>query len=101
MWQSIDTAPKDKPILGWIDSLDDDCPNCGPLNLCLYHMHLDVGISRSVSGPAVIVWGGSWDDRNYENPGGGYLPDWWFRYGSDFEEVANPTHWVPVQAFPE
>lgn len=94
-WRPMKSAPKDRPILAWCVS---DCcePPCGTgSSLCLFHAHAE-GLSESELGPHVVVWGGSFDDSTWEYPNGAYLPDWWFRFGSDFEEAANPIAWKPI-----
>lgn len=106
LWQPISTAPKDKPILAWCVA---DCgdPACGysenaspdAVNLCLYHGHAE-GLSATGEGLAIVEWGGSWDDSTWEYSGG-WMPDWWFRFGSEFEEAANPTHWMPLPEPPK
>jgi hypothetical protein len=55
-------------------------------------------MGRVTWGPQILVWGGAWAD-SWED-GGGSLPDWWFRAESEFEEAANPTHWMPLPAPP-
>lgn len=97
----MEAAPKDRPILAWCRG---DCvdPQCGYFTgegttLCLYHGHAE-GMSSVGDGPAIIEWGGSWDDSTWEYPNGGWMPDWWFRYGSEFEEAANPVAWMPIEA---
>jgi hypothetical protein len=95
-WQPIESATKDKPILGWcVHEADPYFRENG--DLTLYGAHVE-GLSHVEDGPHVLVWGGGFDDRSYEEPNGGWLPDWWFRSDSDFEIAANPTHWKPIDA---
>lgn len=93
-WQPIATAPKDgAPLLGWcVHGADPYHLSNG--NLTLYGGHTE-GLSHVEDGPHVLVWGGGWDDRTYEHDGG-WMPDWWFQFGSEFEVTANPTHWMPI-----
>lgn len=104
MWQPIKTAPKNRPILGWcVEECGKD--NCalgggGGPNLCLFHAHAE-GLSKCEPGPHVIVWGGAFDDSTWEYPNQASLPDWWFRLGSEFEEAANPTHWMDIPEPPQ
>jgi hypothetical protein len=102
----MDTAPKNQPILAFCASECND-PQCafsaaspdespdGRLRLCLYHGHAE-GMGAVGDGPHVIAWGGAWDDSTWEYPDAGWMPDWWFRFGSDFEEAANPLGWLPI-----
>jgi hypothetical protein len=93
-WQPIATAPKDgMPILGWCVHEAD--PYWEGDRLTLYGAHTE-GLSNVEDGPHVVVWGGGFDDRSYEEPNAAWLPDWWFRYGSEFEQTANPTYWMPI-----
>lgn len=110
-WQPIETAPKDRPILAYCRSGCSE-PRCafsdveyeglkdgkGSYSLCLFHGHAE-GMSTCGDGLQIIEWGGSWDDSTWEYPGGN-MPDWWFRAGSEFEESANPTHWMPLPDAP-
>ena len=94
-WHDMDSAPKDRPILGWCEE-PEYCPDCNANksgNLCLFHAHAE-GMSSAGSGPVVIEWGGAWED-SWED-GGGWLPDWWFRRGSEFEEAARPVLWAEI-----
>jgi hypothetical protein len=40
--------------------------------------------------------GGEYIEKDYETGIEIYIPDYWFRHGSDFEEVANPIMWCPI-----
>lgn len=94
-WQDISTAPKNgNPILGWCVHAADPYHE-GEGRLTIYGAHCE-GLGSVPDGPHVVVWGGEYDDIDY-----GYIPAWWFRAGSEWEEVANPTHWMPLPAAPE
>lgn len=94
-------------ILGWCNHEADpghepmqegDPP--GSYRLTIYGGHLE-GLNHPDNGPNVLVWGGSFQD--HEDDGGAYLPDWWFVRGSEFEIVANPTHFqriTPLEIIP-
>lgn len=112
MWKTMDTAPKDRPILVMCSAECDD-PYChysdnfvGPhvytdgrmRELCLYHAHAE-GFSAYGNGPTIVEWGGEWDDRTHEYDGG-WMPNWWFVYKSEFEVVANPTKWYDIDLGP-
>jgi hypothetical protein len=89
-------APKDRPILGWCIHEADAYHDEGKLTL--YAAHVE-GMSHGEDGPNVLVWGGSYDDSSYENPTGGYLPDWWHLKGSEDEVAAYPVAWMPIEDF--
>jgi hypothetical protein len=95
-WKNISTAPQDgTPILGWCNHkaepyyLDKD-----ESILTIYGAH-DDALSHVSDGPHVVVWGGAYDEGEWS------VPDWWFLFGSDFDVVANPTHWIPIPCFPK
>lgn len=100
-WKPIDTAPKDRPIIAWLNhEADPTLEEGGGGKLTVYAAHAE-GLSHAASGVAIVEWGGAFDDRSYEDPCGGWLPDWWFISGSEFEIAANPTHWLPLPEPPE
>lgn len=95
-WLPMESAPKDgTPIIGFCVHGADPYYDESSDRLTLYAAHVE-GLSHVEDGPHVLVWGGGWDDRTYENSEGGYLPDWWFQYGSEFEVAANPVLWKPL-----
>jgi len=97
-WQPIETAPKDKPILAWCDHESDPYHLEGGVGidgkLTLYAAHAE-GLSHADTVFHIIEWGGEYCGGGAEED---YycIPDWWFVVGSDFEQVANPTHWMPL-----
>ncbi len=86
--QPISEAPKNRRILAWCDHeadpyVEDEVKG----SLTLYAAHYE-GTSHAETGWHIIEWGGGWSDS--EEDGGGWLPDWWFVVGSEFETAANP-----------
>ena len=98
-WEPIETAPRDgTPILGWCDhEADPYIEDEKSGRLTTYGAHAE-GLSHVEDGPHVLVWGGGFDDRSYDEPNGANMPDWWFLTGNEFEVAANPTHWKPIDA---
>jgi len=95
-WQTMENAPKDRPILGWcVHDADPYFLDDGK-RLTLYGGHTE-GLSHVADGAHVLVWGGAWDDRSHEYDGGS-MPDWWFRSDSEFEVTANPVLWMDIPA---
>lgn len=93
-WQTMDTAPKNQPVLAWcIDDCGEELSKDGCLSL--YRAHAD-GSSCVEDGPHVVEWGGGYVDDCFDSPGGIVMPDWWFQSGSCFEIAANPIVWYPV-----
>lgn len=91
-WHPIETAPKDAPILAWCDHEADPFIESDG-RLTLYAAHAE-GLSHAPDGLNIIEWGGGFSES--QEDGGGWLPDWWFVVGSEFEQAANPTHWMPL-----
>lgn len=96
-WLPIESAPTDRPIVGWCKHYEAQPDERGRLDT--YHGHAE-GLGHVEDGPHVIEWGGAYDDSTWEFPNQASCPDWWFRFGSEFEEVANPTHWMPLPEAP-
>lgn len=98
-WQPMETAPKDgTPILARCDhAADEDYGD----RLSVYASHAE-GTRHVPDGLHVVVWGGAYEEAGDEIGYGSYvMPDWWFRAGSDFEEVANAVAWMPIPGTPE
>ena len=89
----MDEAPKDRPILVRFDH-DADPYHIGEGRLTLYGAHAEGLSCRAGKGWCIAVWGGGKDFD--EDEGGGYLPDWWFQEGSEFEVAVNPVGWVNI-----
>lgn len=96
-WQPMASAPRDgKTILAWCLHAADPGFEKGGDKLTVYRAHVE-GLGRHVEdGPHVLEFGGGFDDRTYEEPDAGWLPDWWFVHGSDFECPAFPVCWQPI-----
>lgn len=97
-WRSMGSAPQDgTPILALCshEAAESDEDEGG--RLPPYAAHVE-GLSHVEDGYHVVVWGGEYDDPGdpLEGEPPCYAPAWWFRYGSDFEEVANPVAWMPI-----
>lgn len=99
-WQTdMTTAPKDRPVVGLCHHASDpyfieDERFTG--HLTIYGAHAEYG-SHAEDGPHILIWGGSWQDSPED--GGGYIPDWWFVRGTNFEVVANPIAWMDLDDY--
>jgi len=91
--KTIDTAPKDRPILAYCNHEAD--PYWEGDGLTLYGGHAE-GLSHAPTGFHIVEWGGGYDDGYDE----GRMPDWWFVAGSGFEVAANPSHWCELPLVP-
>lgn len=96
--QTMETAPKDRPILAYCNHEADTFHTDDGKHLTLYAAHCE-GLSHAPTGFHIVEWGGCWADS--EDDGGGWLPDWWFVVGSEFEQAANPTHWMELPPPPK
>lgn len=94
-WKTMDTAPKDRPILAWcVHDADPYVQADG--RLTTYAAHAEA-LTHVADGQHLVEWGGSWEEHDWENPSANAsVPDWWFEAGSDFERVANPVLWMEV-----
>lgn len=97
-WQKIETAPKDAPIIGWC-SHDADPYHEGD-KLTAYAAGCE-GLGHVPDGAHVLEWTpDDWEPTD-EYGSGFTIPGWWTRFGSEGEEYANPTHWMPLPKPPE
>lgn len=96
----IAEARKDRPILAWCDHEADPygIPDDPKGRLTLYAAHAE-GMGHAPTGWHIVEWGGAWEDS--EEDGGGWLPDWWFVAGSEWEVAANPVLWTDLPDAPE
>jgi hypothetical protein len=95
-WRPMETALKDRPILGLCSHAADPGPS-DTGRLTPYMAHAE-GLSHVEDGPHVLVWGGEYQESDWEAGINVHIPNWWFRSDSDFEVAANPIGWMPVPA---
>ncbi|MBU2788611.1 hypothetical protein HFQ13_10455 [Acidithiobacillus sp. VAN18-1] len=96
----MDSAPKDgTPILAYcVHESETQIDDSGEYTT--YGAHVNE-FTPVPDGFHVLVWGGEYDsdDSDYEDfdlDNHFHVPNWWFRHGSDFEEVAAPVAWKPI-----
>lgn len=97
MWMtvSMESAPKDgTPVIAYC-SHESDLYFCGNGRLTTYGSFCE-SFSHADDGWHIIEWGGEYTE-SYEWGEGFTIPDWWFVHDSNFEKVANPICWIPVQ----
>jgi hypothetical protein len=96
-WYPIETAPRDgTPILGWCVH-EADCGSLdGGKTLTTYAAHYE-GLSHVQNGPNVLVFGGEYNESDWETGDKLHISAWWFMYGSEFEVAANPILWQPIE----
>ena len=90
----MNTAPKDRPILAYCQHEADPYVTEDPRILTTYGAHCE-SLSHVEDGFHVVEWGGEYVDSD------GSIPDWWFRFGSEFEEVASPIAFMELPDLPE
>jgi hypothetical protein len=59
----------------------------------VYGAHCEI-FPHTEDGPQVVVWGGGMSGG--EGLDAYDIPPWWYRYGSNFQEVANPILFLPI-----
>ena len=101
--QAINSFPQGRPIdeyrpemgkvLAWCCHAEDDYVLEEGKRLTTYGAHAE-GVGHVEDGFHLVGWGGMYHDEDFG--GSPYtISDWWFVVGTDFDIVANPTHfWV-------
>lgn len=96
MWNfDMSSAPKDRKILGLCVHEADPYHDKNTGRLTDYGCSVE-GLGRVQDGPHVLVWGGGGSDYDERSGSNIVWPDWWFRFGSEFEEAANPVAWMEI-----
>lgn len=95
MWNKMETAPKDKPILAWCvhspSAVYDNENEC----LTTYGAHNE-GLCHVKDGLNIICWGGGYCEDDWESSIHFTIPDWWFLNDGCYETVANPVLWCEI-----
>ncbi len=98
IWYPMESAPRDGSCILAICKHDENSYVFdGGRKLTTYGAHCE-SFSHVPDGVHVLVWGGEYTD-NYDEHLSFTIPNWWFRNGSDFEEVANPIGWLPIPGY--
>lgn len=95
MWKTMESAPKDKPILAYCIHDKDDYYIEGTDRLTVYGAHCE-NWKVVDDGIHIVEFGGEYSESDWESSVKFNIPDWWFVNGSDFEVVANPVAWMPI-----
>lgn len=96
MPRPISAAKKDgRPILGFCVHDADPYFDQERDRLTSYGAHCE-GLSHVPDGWHVVEWSPGGSETSDSDGRVIEFPDCWCRSGSDGEEVANPTHWLPV-----
>jgi len=96
-WRTMESAPKDVPIIGWCNHAADEYVYPDG-NLTTYGAHCE-GASYADDGCHILEWGGYYEEEGFGRLF--HVSDWWFVRGSEWEVVANPTHWRPLPLPPK
>ncbi len=92
-FRNMDSAPKDGTAI--VAYCADEADPKDGINLTTYGAHAE-GLGHVPDGFHVLVWGGAYHEGDLETGTSFTIPDWWFRDGSNFEEVAAPLAWKPI-----
>lgn len=94
-WNDMKDAPDDgRPILGLCQHAADPYHET-EWRLTTYAAHSEA-FGHVPDGPHVLEWGGEDVETGEYGEILSRVPDWWFRFGSNFEEPANPIGWLPI-----
>ena len=95
IWQTMETAPKDRPILVWTLHDADPYAEDNGRRLTPYGYHCE-GSSYVTDGMYVVEWrDGYYEPGDYPNEGFQEPGAWWL-CGCDDDYVANPVLWCDV-----
>lgn len=86
-------------ILGWCNSKADPY-HLDDGRLTTYGAHAEV-FGYCADGPQLVEWGGEYSGTEDETGQDYSIPNWWFKAETNFEQVANPTHFIPLPPAPE
>lgn len=95
-WMPMNTAPKERPILVFHAHFADPYYCETENRLTVYGSHCEDGKQIKRNSVEIAEWGGEWDDRTYEEPNAGWMPDWWFKQDSEGETPLNPIAWMDL-----